>query len=245
MLFKKQKVVPHRPSYQCVGLLRFYESVGRMGCSQLGPSSHARIRPRDKQKAGSRTVNLTELTNDDVICWFHVPERYAFGRNRHVRYDANAAFDEENPVGYQWSRVQIDDKGVSFASTRQVMCMFCQWPAFFCLAGTESLWSHFATLHPHEVPQFLWGLMAELDLAPKLAERKAGKAKSDKRLPHTYLYRDISYRTDGKSNVLSFAPRSTVKKLVMKLADVTEESVMFWYRRDIDDYQKYQHSNLW
>lgn len=58
----------------------------------------------------------------------------------------------------------------------------------------------------------------------------------------TYFH--LPYLCDGESNQLRFAPRPGMADVTVKLADVNEDLVRFWYWRDIDDFRKYQHKGV-
>lgn len=211
-----------------------------MSYSSSPVDNKLRIRARDPDKA-DRIVDLTKLTTKDLVCWFHRGSTMFSGHNsRIVRFEPNPDFNPDRPLGYQWIRIQTTLDGREW--TRQALCMFCQKPTFNPLTGYQSIIRHFMRMHPHEVPPFVERLIRELGLTPAYEARDMIM----ERIPYTYgqplrVFLAYLYRKDGYTNQLRFAPRSHVGDTKMKLSEVSERNVLYWFWRDIGDFPKYHH----
>lgn len=201
------------------------------------------IQPRNLKTASTKVVELTKLTTDDVVCWFNRGPSFADSHCRFIRHEINEEFSSTSPLGYQWTRVEVTEEGEVIELSREALCLFCQRPVFFRLAGTNSLLRHFELMHPHEVPEFVVRLSLELHLRPELEPRiPAAFFVSSPSASHKF--RDLlEYRLDGFSNQLKFAPRAETTQRYMLLSEVSEKNVMYWYQRDIEDFRKYLHQN--
>lgn len=88
-----------------------------------------KIYPRNMDTARYQYARPDELTNDDLVVWYHrESDEYSKCGHCFVRYEKNPDFNPKEPMGYQWSRVQVRVSGEVMEHTRQVMCMFCQKP---------------------------------------------------------------------------------------------------------------------
>lgn len=224
-----------------------YSECDEGGYSGSSVLNSLRIHARDRKSAETKNVNLSELTCDDLICWFHRRlTRFEALEHKNIRHEQNPDFDLRNPCGYQWTRVQITNNGKILEHTRQVLCMFCQEVEFLFLTGPNGLIRHYEQMHPHEVPQFVKMLLVELDLVPELAPKIKDTIHLPKPLDWGMYWKHLEYRKDGVSNKLKFVPRPGMEEseMEMNLSDVTHKHVMCWYERDIDDFKDYPHINV-
>lgn len=202
-----------------------------------------RIQPRDQQTAATRVVDLTKLTTNDVMYWFHRTLEFVGHPYKYVRHEKNTAFSEESPLGYEWTRVDVDKDGRVDELSREYLCMFCQWPNFMPLTGMGGMLCHFELCHPHEVPTFVKNLLSELGLKPRLEPRIRPDVHVSSFYDLDFYQTQLHYRLDGFSNQLRFAPRSKTAETSMLLAQVSEKNVMLWFHRDVEIFRKYQHEN--
>lgn len=207
--------------------------------------NHVLIQPRDQDTASTRVVDLTKLTSKDVICWYYRDLRFAGLPNKHVRHEKNKEFSRKTPLGYQWTRVGIDEGGMIDELSRECLCMFCQRPKFYPLTGMNSLLRHFELYHPHEVPDFVQILLSELGLGPKMEPRIVPKFQGTSLYDWYKGRNQLHYRLDGFSNQLKFAPREKTTLTSMLLSEVSEKNVMPYFHRDIEDFRRYPHPIAW
>lgn len=226
-----------------LGTKEYYRSIGYDGQASINAEI---IRPRDPGQAAEMEVDLTKITTDDVVCWFHRDE-YTFEPlgHKHVRYQLNDQFRSGHPEGFQFSRVQYNEYGQVYEHTRQYLCLFCQRPSFFDLAGPGGLLFHTEHMHPHEIPDFVQNLMNILHLSSRRLAHSSGQVIVTEDLYRTgNFWPHLEYLTDGRSNQLMISPRPSVSQMIVKMSDVNEKLVRHWYYRDIEDFQKYDHRNV-
>lgn len=230
-----------------LGTVGFYTTALESTHNGYAPGRYnnsVRICPRSTENA-SREVKLTDITVEDVVCWFS-RERTAFVYVKHpnIRYDYRPEFLAKNPEAFQISRIQVDGD-LTFEKTRQPMCMFCLEPHFFLLTGDSSLLFHFQHKHPQETPGFVKLIVDELGLSPEKQKHSVCEVSHARMALVRFSYwPGLTYLDDGDSNRLRFAPHPGISKNKMQLADVSEEVLTYWYARDIEDYQKYRHRNI-
>lgn len=206
-----------------------------------------RIKLRDKSQAAAKISDFEKLTTKELLCWFHRTTGNMLSyRHHNIWYDYNASFDHHNPLGYQWSRVQVDDNYRNpFENTRQYMCLYCQEPSFFKLTGPESIFFHLQLVHPWESPSFVTNVIQVLGLLPQRGPHSCGEV----RIPFdkgffTEYWSDLEYFQDGESNKLCYHRTSRLTNSNDRLDSVNQRKVKPWYSRDIKDFEKYQHRNV-
>lgn len=204
-----------------------------------------KIRPRDLEQAGEREVNLAHLSNNDVHYWHSrkLANFDCFG-DQHIRYEMNRQFQPDKAEGYQMTRVQVLTNGRIYENTRQALCLFCQEPKFFRLAGKKSLLLHMDMAHPHEIPAFVRTILDELKLTYVPCPHSTYSLRNQYRLEFSYIKNTLKYKCDGRSSPVRYSPRPQQNKLVVRLADVTEKMLVHWFDHDIKDFQHYQHRNV-
>lgn len=192
------------------------------------------------------SINLKEVTTDDVILWFDrsTEDFFRTASQPNVKYELSPEFDPRYPQAYQYSRVQVADDGRYLENTRQGLCMFCQWPYFVSLTGAIGLLMHIECLHPHEILLFVKCVIDELDVSFKPRKHSKGRADPSLLARRQNCWPTLNYRADGKTNHLRFAPRPGTTNHNVKLAEISENLLVPWYHRDINDYQRYQHDNV-
>lgn len=206
-----------------------------------------RIRLRNPSQANAKITSFQKLTAKELQCWFHrncgIMLSY---RHRNIWYDYNMEFDHRNPLGYQWSRVQVDDNYENpYENTRQYMCLFCQEPCFFKLTGLKSLLFHLQFAHPCETPAFVTIIMQMLDLLPQRGAYSCGEVKIPYDIGYfTDYWTDLEYFEDGVSNKLCFHRTPQLTNPDDSLGSVDQYKVKPWYFRDVEDFRKYQHRNV-
>lgn len=230
-----------------VGTLEFYNGVFQNVNDtyiEHGATNVVRICPRNRSQ-GNKQVNLTKITTKDVICWYSRKfDGERFPTHPNIKHEKRPGFNHRRPEAYQVSRVQVKDR-YKFENTRQAMCMFCQVPHFYCLFRTSGLLFHMHHAHRHELPQFVRRLFLLLDLFPERQPHSSCDTNWARiRKVERFTWPGFVYLDDGVSNRLRFAPRPGIEKTKMKLADVSEEVLIYWYQRDLPDFQKYDHPSL-
>lgn len=193
------------------------------------PKIYARNRAKHKQKK----TRLSSLTSEDLVLWFYhlmPPDYYGFIRNTW-----NPLFDARDPKHYQYSRVQLDHRSNELEHTRQYLCLYCQLPQFFYSTGKENIFTHCAYLHPLELPKFVHDIINELSIDTR-PRYDIGNSRGSRVHCRTRVY------GGAKFSKLVFAPAKTDK--VMKLADVSERDVIYWFTREFQKDLPYAYYKL-
>lgn len=153
--------------------------------------------------------------------------------------EANENYLLENPLTYQFSRIHVAGDGHRSEGTRQYLCAYCQQPEFFSFYGNDGLIMHWRHSHPKELPQFVVRIMKLhfLQIMPPNFEAKIVPPNV-----HRFLTRlpQLLYRADVDANRLTFSPRPSAPP-TMKLSDLTEDHLIWWYLRDIQGFNELSH----
>lgn len=231
-------------SQETPGNIEFYRTILSNGNTyrEMAVVNILQITPRDRSQA-QKLVRLTDITTKDVICWYtRKADTLLELEDPRVREEKRPGFDPFHPEAYEVSRVQVNKKH-RYEKTRQAMCMFCQTPTFFGLFGRNGLLFHTQHAHPHEVPQFVLLLMAELNLLPERRKHSSCDVFDDS--PELKSrWPDLEYLDDGVTNQLRFAPRPGLEQTEMRLAEVSEKVLMPWFERNPEDFQNHKHSHI-
>lgn len=181
-----------------------------------------KILARNKAELGQTEKRLSELTSKDLVLWFfHVfPPEY-FGL---IRNTLNLQFDARDPKFYQYTRVQLGRSWNELEHTRQYLCLYCQLPQFFPLTGKENIFTHWAYLHPLELPSFVHDIINDLAISVRPASDIVNNKGSR-------MHSADPVNGGHKFSKLVFEPAKSDS--VMKLADVSERDVTYWYSRNI------------
>lgn len=231
-----------------LGTIRFYRAaINRIDNKyrENATKNVLRICARNKIQA-QREVKLTDITTEDVICWYSRDAKRGtlWLDDPNIWHEERAGFDCTKPEAYQISRIQVDGARL-YDKTRQAMCMFCQVPAFYCLSGRHGLLFHIQYAHPHETPEFVKILMTELNLLPRRRKHPSCYTSWADILAHIrYQWYGFHYLDDGVSNQLRIAPRPGLANTTMKLADVSEDVLVPWFERTLEDFQNYTHPHI-
>lgn len=193
----------------------------------------------------SLSVPLSEVTSHNAVYWVQRKEK-SFNelRQANIRYEVNALFDQFNPQGYQFSRVQVDDGGVPLESTRQLCCLHCVDLHYFYLFGSEWL-EHYERMHRHELPEFLVLLIDQLGLAhtPPPHQPQVHQIGTDE-CGFRCIWLELPYRDDWEFNQIRYAPHENGTKKSVKARNFLESHLVWYFHRDVGKLNQLQHGNV-
>lgn len=215
------------------------ESLSPLECENLNIII---IRARNCGDASEKVVELSKVTSEHVTCFYR---RHLIDLSTHpcVLIECNQNYLLENPVTYQYSRIQVAGDGHTFEGTRQYLCSYCQIPQFFSFFGNDGLIMHWRHSHPEELPKFVVDIMEELkflQIVPPHFEDKKPLPEED---VFAFRWPELVYRAGADANRLTFSPRPNAPP-TMRLSELTEIHLIRWYSRNITDFDDLPHENV-